>query len=106
MGDQIVKFAERAPSPMVFQLLAGGALFIATAYALQQALLDKEAEWPERIALGLALAFLVPGLTLLLLNLAVRFPINTVSVYAAYAVVAGAALTRERWQRLLAKRLA
>jgi len=88
------------------QLLVGSALFLFTAYAVQRALLGKENEWPERVAVGLALAFLVPGLILLLLNLGIGFPINTLTVYAAYLVVGGAAFFKEKLPRLkLSKRL-
>lgn len=88
------------------QLLAGSVLFAATAFLLQRALLDSKAQWPERVALGVVSSFLVPGLLLLLLNLSVRFPINTLTVYAAFIAVSGAALAKPRLMSLASKRFA
>lgn len=71
----------------ILRLLVGSVLFLATAFVLQRRLLPKEAEAPERLALGLSLALLIPGLLLLLLNLTLGLPITVVTVYAAYLLI-------------------
>lgn len=83
------------------QLIAGGALFLFAAYSLQRALLGKDAEWPERLAIGVALALLLPGLVLLLLNLGLRVPFNALTVYAAYIVIGVIAFTSGKWAPLV-----
>ena len=75
------------------QAIFGGALFIASGYAVSLAAFPKnELDAIERIVLSLFFSISIPAVILLVANLVLGIRLDAIAVYAAYIITIAAAL--------------
>ncbi|MFA5246367.1 MAG: DUF1616 domain-containing protein [Candidatus Micrarchaeia archaeon] len=73
------------------QVIIGGALFVASGYAVALAAFPKdEIDAIERVVLSLFFSLAIPAFVLMVANLVLGIRLDTVAVYAVYLLVAAA----------------
>ncbi|PIO06623.1 hypothetical protein COT29_00160 [Candidatus Micrarchaeota archaeon CG08_land_8_20_14_0_20_59_11] len=82
---------------MVLQFVIGGALFLATGWAISLAFF-READVVERVVFSLACAMTVPAIILAFLNLILKIKLDAIVVYVVLIAVTAASFWYSKTQ--------